>query len=326
MKIVYGILSAVAPPSTIADLTRILGSDAIRLIHHDWTQQPDMPVSGHNVEFVSEPARTGWANWGLSLAVFKLMETALARHRFDYFQLMTPACLPIKPQAALVAHLKRTVADFHVDHVPLDLAPNIRMSHAYRALAPAGSVRYRALWRARRWYFGENPATENLSNLSFPITNRIEAGGITGALAQLGQWATIRAAHSRRLGHPFDRDFRCHVGCSWFGASRSGCEALLEQSRDRRLMDWFTRVSMPGEIMMPSLIANSGLPIAASNYLLSVYEGARPRSFELDSLADLRKSPRFFARKFPEDVRAPIRIAVRERLLENRSEPMEMAL
>lgn len=319
MKTVFGVLSAIAPATTVADLAQTLGNDAVVLVHHDRSQQPDFAPRGANIEFVDDPVRTGWANWGLTQAVFKLMETALARHDFDYFQLMTPACMPIRPRAELLAHLQLTHADFHVDHLPLATMPMIEMSHGYRALAPEGSFRYRALWKAREWYFGQSPPTENLSNLSFPTTSRIELGGSAGALARLGKRLTDIAGHPKAFWHPYSEDFRCHVGCSWFGASRAGCEHLLERRKNRALMKYFSHVSMPNEIMFPTLIANSGLRIAPSNHLLSTFEGARPRTFGFDDLAMLRDSPRFFARKFPEAPDAAIRVAVREQLLEART-------
>lgn len=319
MKTVFGVLSAIAPASTVADLARALGDDALVLVHHDWSQQPEFALQARNIEFVDDPVRTGWANWGLTEAIFKLMETALARHDFDYFQLMTPACMPIRPRSELVAHLQRTHADFHVDHLPLATMPIVEMSHGYRALAAQNSLRYRMLWKAREWYFGRNPPTENLSNLSFPTTSRIDLPGSAGMLARLGKRITDLAGHPKAFWHPYSEDFRCHVGCSWFGASRAGCEYLLERRKNRSLMKYFSRISMPGEIMMPTLIANSGLRIAPSNHLLSRFEGARPRPFGLDDLPMLRDNQRFFARKFPEVHDAPIRVAVHEQLLVTRT-------
>lgn len=324
MFTVFGILSAIAPASTISDLALALGPDALALVHHDWTQQHDFAPSGTNIEFVADPVRTGWANWGLALAVFKLLETALARHRFDFFQLLTPACLPIRPRAEFLAHLGRSGADFHVDHLPLTIDPTVQMSHAYRALAPNGSLRYRALWKARSWYFGDAPPTANRSNLAFPTSSRIGIPGAAGVLARVGKWITDVAGHPAGFWHPYTRDYRCHVGCSWFGASRAGCEYLLEQSRNTRLMSYFSRVDMPSEIMVPTLIANSPLRTAPSNHLLSTFEGARPRPFDIGDFATLQASPRFFARKFPEVAGAPIRVAVHERLLQTDAAPQYM--
>lgn len=313
-RILCGIVSAVTPAPTLASLVDALGPSVSVLLHHDWSQQPDFELDGANIEYVDDPVRTGWASWGASLAVFRMIETALERHDFEYFQLMTPNCLPIRPIAQLERHLERTGATFYVDHVGTDDDETVLMSHGYRAFAPADSYRFRALLKLRLAWFGRNPPTENRSNLAFPTQNLLAVGGFRGALAYSARQAT-RLVARHAPWHPFGRDLRAHFGCSWFGATREGCEYLLERSRDAKLMNWFSRVSMPGELMFPTLIANSGLPIAPSNYLLSTYEGARPRPFDMGDFETIRTSKRFFARKFPEDPRAPIRLAVKERLL-----------
>lgn len=319
-KMLFGVLSSVSSAATVSNLVGALGPDADILIHHDWSQQAGFELDADNVSFVQDPLHTGWATWGLSLAVFKLIEVALARHRFDYFQLMTPSCLPIRPLVDLANHLDKTRAAFYVDHVALEANPLVLMSHGYRALAPIGSWRYRGLRRLRRWYFGDVAPETNRFNLSFPTTSQANRDDLAGMRARVAKRLTDLTASSAGFWHPYGDVFGCHVGCSWFGASREGCEYLLEQSRNRRLMDFFSRVEMPSEIMMPTLIANSGLPVAPSNYLLSPFEGARPRAFDLHDLPAIRASERFFARKFPEDPAAPIRIAIRQ-LLRDRIGP-----
>ncbi len=313
-RLLYGILSAVTPAPTVSSLVDALGPDAQVLIHHDWSQQPDFVLERPNVDYVPEPERTGWATWGATLAVFRMLETALERHDFDYFQLMTPNCLPIRPAAQLADHIDRTGAAFYVDHVPVDGDPTVLMSHGYRAFAAAGSFGFRALLKLRQAYFGRNPDVANRANLAFPTTSLIDAGGMRGALAHASLWATD-AVSRYAPWHPFGRDLKCHFGCSWFGASREGCRYLLDRSQDRRLMQWASRVSMPGELLLPTLIANSGLPVAPSNYLLSIFDGARPRPFGMADFETIRASERFFARKFPEDPVSPIRLAVKQQLL-----------
>ncbi|MGE0312734.1 MAG: beta-1,6-N-acetylglucosaminyltransferase [Lautropia sp.] len=318
-RLLYGILSAVTPAPTVSSLVDALGPDAQVLIHHDWSQQPEFSLHGPNVDYVPDPVRTGWATWGATLAVFRMLETALERYDFDYFQLMTPNCLPIRPASQLADHLARTGAAFYVDHVSVEDDPIALMSHGYRAFAPADSIGFRVLLKLRQAYFGRNPPVENRANLAFPTANLADAGGARGALARAARLATELTA---RYGfwHPFGPKLHCHFGCSWFGASREGCEYLLDRSRDRQLIDWFSRVSMPGEILLPTLIANAGMPVAPSNYLLSRFDGARPVPFGMADFDTIRASARFFARKFPEDPISPIRLAVKRQLLAGRAD------
>ena len=58
----------------------------------------------------------------------------------------------------------------------------------------------------------------------------------------------------------------------------------------------------------------SGLPYGPGNYVVSRYVGARPQWLDLDDLDDLEKSGKYFARKFPDDPNAPVRLRLLERL------------
>jgi hypothetical protein len=312
MRIIFGIMSAVQPAATVASLVDTLGPDHRVMVHHDWSQQPDFPLRRPNLSYVEQPERTGWANWGFSRGILKLVAEAVTREQFDYFQLLSPTCLPVRPMAEFEAHLAQCGADFLVDAVRLDSDPNVLMSHGWRAFAAADSTRQRILRRARKWYFGNDAVVESRDGLSFPVNSFVDAPGLAGMKARLGHAITLQAARGHGFSHPFSEAFPCYAGSTWFTASRRGCAHLLEQARDEALTGAFARMHMGDEMYFPSIFRNSGLPCGPAVHHIAGFIDARPAWFDLSSLDEIRRSRAFFARKFPEDPVSPVRVAVRQ--------------
>jgi hypothetical protein len=312
MRILFGIMSAVQPAATVASLVDALGPDHPVMVHHDWSQQPDFQLRRPNLFYVEQPERTGWANWGFSRGILKLIAEAMARQQFDYFQLLSPTCLPVRPIVEFEAHLAQCGADFLVDSVRLDSDDNVLMSHGWRAFAAADSTRQRILRRARKWYFGTDAAVESRDGLSFPVTSLVEAPGIAGIRARVGRSITLQAARGHGFSHPFSEAFPCYAGSTWFSASRRGCAHLLDRARDEALTAAFARMHMGDEMYFPSVFRNSGLPCAPAVHYIARFVEARPAWFDLSGLDEIRRSGAFFARKFPEDPASPVRLAVRE--------------
>jgi len=67
---------------------------------------------------------------------------------------------------------------------------------------------------------------------------------------------------------------------------------------------------VPDEFCFQTLLANEGWRIGESNHLISRFEDAHPVMLGLPDLPVLARSPRFFARKFPDEPSAPVRRAV----------------
>ena len=311
MRILFGIMSAVQPAATVASLADAIGRHHPVLIHHDWSQQPDFSIAGSNVSFVAEPKRTGWANWGFSEGILRLVEAALERDEFDYFQLLSPSCLPVRPLEEFERHLARCKADFLVDAVRLDSDPHVLMSHGWRAYAPADSLHQRVLRRARKWYFGNNAIVASRSGLAFPTASMTDAGGPAALRAQAAHRLTLRARDGKGFSHPFSDEFPCHAGSTWFTASRRGCEHLLARAADEALTSAFSRMHMGDEMFFPSVFMNSGMQCAPAVHYIARFEDARPAWFDLADLDEIRRSGAFFARKFPEDPDHPVRRAIR---------------
>ena len=273
-----------------------------------------MAVDRPNAHFVPNPAATGWGVWGMVEAVAKTLDHALELGEFDYFQLLSPVDLPIRPVAEFEAYLRQNAHDVAVDHVFLDDDPIAFMCFAYRAITAPGSWSERLMWKLHEAYFGRERITVNRNGLAFPPQARVNARGDLVPSARLAQWLTQRwyALASARLDGGASR--RLAAGGTWFGANRKGCEALRDALANPQLERRFSWIFSPDEIVLPTLLAGSGFRLATGNVAVSTFEGARPRWIDDNELATLTESGRYFARKFPDDPDAPIRRQVLARV------------
>jgi hypothetical protein len=307
MRILFGIMSAVQPVQPLAALCDAIGRRHPVLIHHDFSQQAEFKLERPNVTFVENPARTGWATWAFSDGILRLLESALKRNDWDYFQLLSPTCMPIRPLAELEAHLAASDADYFVDAVDLVSEPRLLMSHGWRAYAQAGVWRHRLLRMARRWYLGDNATNANFGGLSFPLTSLAGAGGLLALRARLGLSLTQAASRGLAFGHVFSKDFRCYAGSTWFGASRKGCAYVASKGQEGAVLEYFKGMHMPDEMFFPSLFKNSELRGAPSLHYVSRFIDARPAWIGEADLDEVLSSGKYFARKFPEEVDCEVR-------------------
>ena len=150
MRILFGIMSAVQPAATVASLVDTLGPDHPVMVHHDWSQQPDFHLRRPNLSYVQHPERTGWANWGFSRGILKLVSGAMARVLED----PRFAPLPGRP------YRLRTVAV-----VAARLAPGLIAGMAGALLRPA-RARARAFRAAAGMARSPSPTTARASDRS----------------------------------------------------------------------------------------------------------------------------------------------------------------
>jgi hypothetical protein len=314
MRILFGIMSAVQPAPTVAALCDAIGVEHPILIHHDFSQQPDFVVKRPNVHFVLNPARTGWADWGFTQGILRLVTSAMERKDWDFFQLLSPTCMPIRPIGDLQANLSSSGADYLLDAVDIATEARLLMSHGWRAYASAGGWRHRILRRARRWYLGMDSPMANHGGLSFPTRSRIDDGGMTALKAYIGLGITKVAQHHVGFSHVFSPEFCCFAGSTWFGASRRGCAYLLAKTGEGRLLEHFRHMHMADEMLFPTVLRNSNLKAGPAVHYISRFIDARPAWIQLSDLDDVLASGKFFARKFPEDVASEVRRELAQRL------------
>lgn len=313
-RIAFGIQSAVHRSDTLQQLVSALGGHPV-VIHHDFSQQPEFDVTGTNVHFVANPAKTGWADWGLISGIAKTIEHCLEKVEFDYFQLLSPVDMPIRPLREFEQYVATAGQAFNCDTVALDHDEMAFQSFAYRAYALQGSLAYRLLWRMWLAHFGPDPETEARAGLAIPVSARChDNNGRIAPVARLAGKASHWVVDQLCRRDPVLARYPLNIGGMWFGASRAGCEYLIEQLRDQAFIARFRHYFCAGEMLFNTAVAMSDLPNGQGNHAISQYIGARPQWIGLDDLDELARTGKFFARKFPDQPDAPVRLEMLRRL------------
>ncbi|KQT13498.1 hypothetical protein [Ramlibacter sp. Leaf400] len=298
-RILFVVMSAVAAPGTVEQLALSLAPHTV-LLHHDFSQSPDFRVEAQNVAFVPEPVRTGWGTFGFVEGIFHALDHAVRHHDFDYLQLLSPTCLPIKPLSHFEAHVAQPV-DAHFGAIDLMDDQDCLMSVGYRAFTPADTFRHRVLRRLTAEYFARRRGRRDESGVW------IHSGGGVGWKARLARW-TVRAAAHRALGpHPFGPGLRPYYGSVWFGARPHVVRGMVEAFRQPELRTWFSRLRIAEEFLVPTLLMRLAGSRGPLNHYISRFDQAHPHKLRDEDLDELRVSPAFFARKFPDDPQAQVR-------------------
>jgi hypothetical protein len=306
MRAAFGILSSTEHPGALAQLVAALGPGRSVVIHHDVTKQPLPALHRPNVQFVADPLVTAWGGWSLCEATLRIARIALADRSWDYLQLLSASCLPIRPVADFERHLSRQHADANVDIACLRDDDVALMSHGWRAYAPHRSLRQRVMARWQRWYMGRQPGHVQRQGLGFRTRDDGAPALLPATLGLAGMRIVERAAGSG-LAHPFDDRTPCHVGSTWFGASRSVWQHLADQPLDGALQRWCRGMTIPDEFYFQTLLGNGSFRLAPSNHYVGPFDGPHPVPFGVRDLPTLMSSERWFARKFPADPAAQVR-------------------
>ena len=305
MKLVFGIMSAVQSAATVTQLAQSLTPHQV-VIHHDRQQQPDFSVPLPHVQFVADPKRTGWGVWAFSEGIFHLMRHCVEHVDFDYFQLLSPTCLPIKPMSVFHDELAKDQVDANIDTIDLSADSDALMNFGHRAFAPVDSLRFRLLKRCFLHYYGYEWGSQKRSNLQL----RVVSSDSRGPAAHLCHLLTRMAQRGWLGGHLYVDRYRPLAGGTWFGARREVCQFLLNAFDDAQVSGFFSRVHIADELMIATLLGNSQYRIGPSNHLVNDFTAGNPNWLNMNDIQMLKGSERFFARKFPDDPAASVRQAM----------------
>jgi hypothetical protein len=152
MRIIFGILSSCNTADIIQQIIDAIGPDHTVIIHHDFSKQPEFHVTGSDVHIIENYVKTSWGDWSLVEATIRLMETALTKGKFDYFQLLSDTCIPIQPIDKFVDYLNSEKPDVNIDSASLLDEPMLMMSHGYRVFAQKQTIQHRLLRKLKYWY------------------------------------------------------------------------------------------------------------------------------------------------------------------------------
>jgi hypothetical protein len=310
----FVVMSAVVPAAAVDQIARALAPHPV-LIHHDFTQLREFAVSAPNASFVPDPKIMGWGVWGFSAGVFHALRHATQHFEFDYLQLLSSSCLPIKSMAAFETHIATSRVDSHLGSLPVKEDLDVLMSVGWRAYAPQGSFRQRAMRRLSRAYFGGSTGRRDEGGIWLHSGAATGRNGHPRLIARLAE-AVYRLMANPRIGrHIFDDDFSAWFGSTWFGAKRPTIEAMLALFDEPRTQRYFERIWSADEFIIPSLVRKTGAVCGPPDVLIGRFDEARPKTFDVADFRELEQSPAFFARKFPGDAGAPIRQRVLKELV-----------
>ena len=309
-KIVFVVMSAINKPATTEQLARALAPHIV-LVHHDFHQTPHFPLEAPNVRFVPNPRRTGWAVFGFTDGIFHSLRHALENLDFDYLQLLSPTCLPIRPLQLFEAHVSGP-ADAHFDCIDLLRDRDALMSVGYRAFTPEESFRHRVARRLSRAYFGAEHGRRDEAGIwlrsgAAPGVRAVDRACQHQGVVPAVDWPS----HLRRFVSPVLRlDL---VRCA--PAGRRGAWWTSFHA------PWFTTTSAacasPMSCLMPSLLMHLGVRKGPMNHFIQPFDQAHTGEIHEEDIDQLKRSSAFFARKFPDDPAATVRLRVLRELADS---------
>jgi hypothetical protein len=81
--------------------------------------------------------------------------------------------------------------------------------------------------------------------------------------------------------------------------------------------DYFSQLCIADEFLIPTLLMHVAPAKGPMNHFIQRFDHAHPGRIEDKDIEQLKAIPAFFARKFPDDPAAPIRIRVLDELVGN---------
>lgn len=306
-RIVFGIVSALENPVAVAQLVDAIGPDARIVIHHDFTKQPDFRIRRSNVTFVPHPVVTAWGEWSFCEAILLTMSAALDLGSFDYFQLLSGTCLPIKPIQEFDRFVSRDAADVNMDLISLDNDFEAMMSHGFRSFAPDHSLRQRVLRRTSAWYYGDARATVHRAGLGIQTREGADSEQGLPARARLARAVLQLARRGVVFKHPYGEMWQPYIGSTWFGCRPAVCEYLVRRDQDDPMVRFMRHASLADELFFQTLVGNSPFRVEPSNHFINSFDTAHPRWLDTEDKYLLFGSEKFFARKFSNDPTCALR-------------------
>lgn len=303
-SLVFGVVSDGYRPEAVSELARTLAPFTVH-VHHGFRRFPHRARAAPNMRFIRHPVRTGWGTWGFARAVATLMRAALESGRFDYFQLLSPTCLPLTPVRRFADFVAADPCDAHLSLVDLLANNDAMVEYGFRVFAPGGSARKRLLRHARHIALGPDRTIEHHRGLAISHPSPTHRRRLVARLAR----GIIDAGARGWLGrHPFDARYRPYMGSTWFGARRHVIAYLVDAIEDPASSGYFRRLDQPDELLFATLLGNAGLRIGPLNHLVNRFDpDGHPLLFRDADIPLLRSSDRWFARKFADDPADPVR-------------------
>lgn len=310
MRIAFGVVSSFNTSQAIAQICSAVGDRHVVVVHHDFSKQPDFSLSCSNAHILEDPAASDWGGWGFVQAVLKIAESALEKFEFDYFQLLSDTCLPIRPIAQFEEYLQRERPDATFEALALDATDNHALLNYGYCFYPRNRLEKTTMRRLARLVL-QRPDGR---------IARQERGGLALDLERPSSWRSRIASvlHASLVSRARSRlpleDGCIYTGSTWFGVSRQVLARMLDVHREStELSEHFRRNAQTvDEGYLATLIMRAGpnRRFGFNHYVKWTQRRTGPDELAVTDLESLRESGKFFARKFPKDPGSAIRAMV----------------
>jgi hypothetical protein len=307
--IIFGVLSYRSSSDAISQFADAVFPHKV-LVHHDFHQRPEFDICRENVSLIKIPTRTSWGSWSLVEATLMLIEQATAMGQWDYFQLASESCLPVRPIGEFAEYLEHMKPDVMIDMQPLKAdSPELMMNYAWRYL-PRSPMMRRVARRAGVWCIGRdfnyleghggnikvpsNTPKTRLDNIKMLIGKKI--------LTSFEKWNTG--------AFPVGKVNQCWVGSQWFALSRQAAlRVLSERKATPELEAHFRRCHIPDESYIQTLVSKCSFNNMQPSNHVTFWKGGGfgPDELTASDLPKILRSKKFFARKFSLDIDCPVR-------------------
>jgi hypothetical protein len=261
--------------------------------HHDFGQNPrfieNLPG---NVQIVRPHVATRWGDFSCVEAAIQALRLLYAGAGGpEWFVFLSGADYPIKPASQILAELKASPYDGHMEH----------------KLVSEGDLAYPAdpdnlqAWRGETWL---RQCRKRYCSL------RLDVRGINRYLRFSTRTFWLEHPIFTRGRLPFTPEFKCYAGEVWFSANHRCTRRILDfYDHDCRVAKHYRKTLVPEESYLQTVLANAPDLKLSQNYLRYVdwtRGGSNPKVLTMEDLPKLTKSGSHFARKFDESVDATI--------------------
>lgn len=300
-KIAFGVLSSKRSADAVDQIAVAVFPHPV-YVHHDFSKQPDFAPKSSNIYILQNPVTTAWGDWTLVEASYCLMKAAMEDSEVTHFQLLSEACLPVRPIKEFEAYLASECPDAMIDILSLR-DEEAMISHGWRYFH-GSNLSMRIVRRASLWVWGKSQTCRVACSVNLQLADSGE-GLISMAKKKIGSFILRLYARSTQEMMSENGLHYFAIGGQWFGASRRAVTWLL---RARNTCVTFTnhyqRCRIPDESYLHTLLFNAqlqGLPfrIYSSNHALLWDDcGTGPDMLTERHIEHIQSSGKFFARKF----------------------------
>lgn len=306
MRVAFLILSHKRP----AQLVRLLNTlrsqlpDSPIVVHHDvhGEECPGALIESiDNVHLLTSGKRVIWGDHSLAEVYCWSLAWMFERLEFDWVVLLSAQDYPIKPLDGLADDLAINNADAVFQAAPISQMPTflsrMNMRHRYyfqyrTAAADGQGILPGRLRGFLHWSTGGSIVALNLMQPLFKIYRRPDR------IPYRFGW---RACHL-----PYDANWPCWKGSSWFALSRKALEYTLNYMTDHaEYVSYCSRTMHSDESMVATIVCNSpNLRVANRDVTYTRWttvKSGHPDIFQAADLHELIGVPQYFARKFDID-------------------------